>query len=92
MFSSNVNCRLKDAPKNEQVKPFIVSELEKTIQNLVFFDLRYAQEQKSETSKTNIDEALFIKGLFTSIVNILLASKDIPKNIKSDPEKLDYVG
>jgi hypothetical protein len=55
-------------------KSFLVRQIEKTIYNLVFFDLKYAQEETKETSKSNIDEAKFIEELFSDIIKIMLQS------------------
>lgn len=80
---------------NRTHKSFLVHQIEKTIQNLVFFDLKYAQEESKETSKSNKDEAKFIEELFSDIIKIMLQSNDFPRDLQragvSHSEKMDFI-
>jgi AAA domain len=59
----------------------------------VFFDLRYAQEETKETSKSNKDEALFIEALFSDLIKILQDSKELPSNVSrgSYTDKMNFI-
>lgn len=55
----------------------MVKELEKTVPRVVFFDLRYGQEESNQTSKVNRDEAAFITELISTLYRVLeTACKD----------------
>ncbi|CDW72124.1 splicing endonuclease positive effector [Stylonychia lemnae] len=77
---------------NKTLIPTTIRQLDQDFRNLIFFDLKYSQESQNETSKSNLDEANFIKNLFNEIIQTVYQNlKEYPSNVASYEEKIKFI-